>query len=56
MTESMELRWGVRNLLGRKPPLTDNNSAPAGSPNGNTFPTTYDAVGGVIFFGGTARL
>jgi outer membrane receptor protein involved in Fe transport len=56
LTESIELRWGVRNVLGKKPPVTDNNSAPAASINGNTFPNTYDALGRVIFVGGTAKL
>jgi outer membrane receptor protein involved in Fe transport len=50
------LRGGVRNLFGRNPPLTDNNSAPASSINGNTFPGTYDALGRVVFIGATAKL
>jgi outer membrane receptor protein involved in Fe transport len=56
LTESIELRWGVRNVLGKKPPVTDNNTAPASSVNGNTFPGTYDALGRVIFVGGTVKL
>ena len=52
----LELRGGVRNLFGRNPPLTDNNSAPASSVNGNTFPGTYDSLGRVVFIGATAKL
>lgn len=54
VTEGLELGGGVRNLFGRNPPLTDNNSAPAASIN--TFPNTYDALDRVVFIGATARL
>jgi outer membrane receptor protein involved in Fe transport len=56
VTDGLELRGGVRNLFGRNPPLTDNNTAPASSINGNTFPGTYDALGRVVFIGATAKL
>ena len=56
MSDGLELRGGVRNLFDRNPPVTDNNSAPASSINGNTFPGTYDALGRVIFIGATAKL
>ena len=52
----LQLRGGVRNLFGRNPPLTDNNSAPANDINGNTFPGTYDSLGRVVFIGATAKL
>ncbi|HLJ52677.1 MAG TPA: TonB-dependent receptor, partial [Rhizomicrobium sp.] len=56
VTNGIQLRGGVRNLFGKNPPVTDNNSAPAASINGNTFPNTYDALGRVIFIGATAKL
>jgi outer membrane receptor protein involved in Fe transport len=56
ITDQLQLRGGVRNLFGRNPPVTDNNSAPASSINGNTFPGTYDALGRVVFIGATAKL
>jgi iron complex outermembrane recepter protein len=56
VTDSIDLRAGVRNLLDKNPPLTDNNSAPASDINNNTFPNTYDALGRVIFVGGTVKL
>ena len=56
VSDQLELRGGVRNLFGRNPPLTDNNTAPASSINGNTFPGTYDALGRVVFIGATAKL
>ena len=56
VSDQLELRGGVRNLFGRNPPLTDNNTALASSINGNTFPGTYDALGRVVFIGATAKL
>jgi iron complex outermembrane receptor protein len=56
VTTGLELRGGVRNLFGKNPPPADNNSAPANSINGSTFPGTYDALGRVIFIGATAKL
>jgi outer membrane receptor protein involved in Fe transport len=56
MSDQLQLRAGVRNVFGKNPPVTDNNSAPASSINGNTFPGTYDALGRVIFIGATAKL
>jgi len=56
VSDQLELRGGVRNLFGRNPPVTDNNTAPASSINGNTFPGTYDALGRVVFIGATAKL
>ena len=56
VTDQLQLRAGVRNLFGKNPPVTDNNSAPASSINGNTFPGTYDALGRVVFIGATAKL
>jgi outer membrane receptor protein involved in Fe transport len=49
------LRAGVSNIFNKNPPLIDNNSAPVNDVNGNTFPNTYDALGRVIFVGGTVK-
>lgn len=54
--DSVDLRFGVRNLFDADPPVTDNNSAPASSVNNNTFPSTYDSLGRVIFLGGSVKL
>ena len=55
ITDGIELRAGVSNIFGKRPPLIDNNSAPVNDVNGNTFPNTYDALGRVIFVGGTVK-
>ncbi|HEX3673913.1 MAG TPA: TonB-dependent receptor, partial [Rhizomicrobium sp.] len=55
VTDGVELRAGVSNIFNKNPPLVDNNSAPASDINGNTFPNTYDALGRVIFVGGTVK-
>jgi len=56
VADAIDLRAGVRNILGKDPPLTDNNTAPASDINNNTFPNTYDALGRVIFVGATIKL
>jgi outer membrane receptor protein involved in Fe transport len=55
-TTSVEFRAGVSNILGTNPPVTDNNSVPANDINNNTFPSTYDVLGRVIFIGATIKL
>ncbi|HEY2070637.1 MAG TPA: TonB-dependent receptor [Rhizomicrobium sp.] len=55
VSDGVELRAGVSNIFGKKPPLVDNNSAPPNDINGNTFPNTYDALGRIIFLGGTVK-
>ena len=55
VTDGIELRAGMSNIFDKKPPLIDNNSAPASDINGNTFPNTYDALGRIIFVGGTVK-
>jgi len=56
VADSVDLRAGVRNLFDQDPPVTDNNSAPSGNINSNTFPNTYDALGRIIFVGATVKL
>jgi outer membrane receptor protein involved in Fe transport len=55
VSDGVELRAGMSNIFDKKPPLVDNNSAPASDINGNTFPNTYDALGRIIFVGGTVK-
>ncbi|HEY1631354.1 MAG TPA: TonB-dependent receptor, partial [Rhizomicrobium sp.] len=55
VSDGVELRAGMSNIFDKKPPLIDNNSAPASDVNGNTFPNTYDALGRIIFVGGTVK-
>lgn len=55
LSSSLDLRAGVRNILGKNPPIVDSGIAPAGNVNGNTFPNTYDALGRQIFVGVTAK-
>ncbi len=55
VSDGVELRAGMSNIFNKAPPLVDNNSAPASDINGNTFPNTYDALGRVIFVGGTVK-
>jgi outer membrane receptor protein involved in Fe transport len=35
----------VQNLLDKDPPLTGNNAGSTSYNSGNTFPSTYDALG-----------
>jgi len=55
VSDGVELRAGMSNIFNKRPPLIDNNSAPASDVNGNTFPNTYDALGRIIFVGGTVK-
>ncbi len=55
ISDGVELRAGMSNIFDKKPPLIDNNAAPAADVNGNTFPNTYDALGRIIFVGGTVK-
>ncbi len=52
VTESVNLRAGVNNLLDNDPPLF--TSAGTGTGNGNTFPGTYD-IGRFMFVGANFR-
>jgi iron complex outermembrane receptor protein len=56
LSSTLQLRGGVRNLLGQAAPIVDEAIAPASNVSGNTFPNTYDALGRQIFFGVTAKL
>ena len=43
--DHVEIVATVNNLLNRKPPLTGTNIGPATYNSGNTYPSTYDALG-----------
>lgn len=45
--ENVTLRFGVNNVFDREPPLS--SSVGAGFGNGNTYPSTYDALGRYLF-------
>ena len=45
--EDVTLRFGVNNVFDRDPPLS--SSVGAGFGNGNTYPSTYDALGRYLF-------
>ena len=53
VSETVELRFGVNNLFDNDPPLT---AFFIDGVSGNTFPSTFDAFGRYIFFGGKLRL
>ena len=52
VTESLNVRAGVNNLLDNDPPLF--TAAGTGTGNGNTFPGTYD-IGRFLFIGANVR-
>ena len=56
VSPTLDLRAGVRNILGQSAPIVDEAIAPANNVSGNTFPNTYDALGRQIFVGVTAKL
>ncbi|MAF63903.1 TonB-dependent receptor [Blastomonas sp. CCH5-A3] len=44
-TESLTFTLSVQNLFDKEPPLTGNNAGTTAFNSGNTFPSTYDALG-----------
>lgn len=52
------LRFGVRNIADRDPPIVDNFNLGVNADygNGNTFPALYDTLGRTVFLGVTAKL
>jgi outer membrane receptor protein involved in Fe transport len=45
VTENVTITATVQNLLDKDPPLTGNNAGSTSYNSGNTFPSTYDALG-----------
>ena len=56
LSDTLQLRGGIRNLMDKDPPLTDYATAPASDISGNTFPNTYDALGRQFFLGLNVKL
>jgi outer membrane receptor protein involved in Fe transport len=44
-SENLTITVSVQNLLDKDPPLTGNNAGSTTYNSGNTFPSTYDALG-----------
>lgn len=44
-TEHMTFTFGVRNLLDKQPPLVGSSAGSTAFNSGNTYPSTYDAIG-----------
>jgi outer membrane receptor protein involved in Fe transport len=44
-SENLTITVSVQNLLDKAPPLTGNNAGSTTYNSGNTFPSTYDALG-----------
>jgi iron complex outermembrane recepter protein len=44
-TEQISVRAGANNVFDRAPPIAGGNAGPSFYGNGNTFPSTYDALG-----------
>ncbi|MBI1328732.1 MAG: TonB-dependent receptor [Alphaproteobacteria bacterium] len=51
----LDFRGGVSNILGKQPPLIDQNTAASSLNSGNTFPATYDPVGRFFFVGASLK-
>lgn len=49
--ENVTMRFGVNNIFDKAPPLVTQSNCPAGPCNGNTYPSTYDAMGRYLFVG-----
>jgi outer membrane receptor protein involved in Fe transport len=54
VTERYQLTFGVQNLLDKKPPVVGGQAGSTAANSGNTFPSTYDAIGRT--YGVTARV
>ena len=51
LTEQIELRAGINNLMDEKPPIVGNEYGGTAENSGNTYPATYDPVGRSGFIG-----
>jgi iron complex outermembrane recepter protein len=45
ITSKIDITLGVNNLFNRKPPVVGSNVGPTSFNSGNTYPSTYDALG-----------
>lgn len=55
-TEMLSVRAGVNNVFDRAPPVAGGNAGPSFFGNGNTFPSTYDALGRYWFLAVSAGM
>jgi outer membrane receptor protein involved in Fe transport len=55
LTEQIELRAGINNLMDKEPPIVGNEYGGTAENSGNTYPATYDAIGRSGFIGVNAR-
>jgi len=53
VTKQISVMAGINNLFDKDPPITSKYGV--GQGNGNTFPSTYDALGRKLFMNLTAR-
>ena len=51
LTDQVELRAGINNLMDEEPPIVGNEYGGTAENSGNTFPATYDPVGRSGFIG-----
>ncbi len=56
VTENLQLRGGILNLLDTDPPIVGNSYGGTLQNSGNTYPATYDPLGRRFFFGLKATL
>jgi outer membrane receptor protein involved in Fe transport len=56
LTESLQLRGGILNLLDTDPPIVGNDYGGTLQNSGNTYPASYDPLGRRFFFGIKATL
>nr|WP_250893890.1 TonB-dependent receptor [Croceibacterium selenioxidans] len=55
VTDNMTFRFGINNLLDKKPPIVGNDYGGTTENSGNTFPATYEPLGRNFFIGANAR-
>jgi outer membrane receptor protein involved in Fe transport len=53
--QGVDLRGGVNNIFDLEPPILGTSVLPLPAGNGNTFPSTYDALGRTIFVSATIK-
>lgn len=55
VTDNFTFRFGINNLLDKKPPIVGNDYGGTTENSGNTFPATYEPLGRNFFIGANAR-
>jgi iron complex outermembrane recepter protein len=54
VTDNFTFRFGINNLLNKKPPIVGNDYGGTAENSGNTFPATYEPLGRNFFVGAKA--